>query len=218
MMNKIDSQEAYWDSVAAEKTFTHPIALDKISKAIPCPGKILDYGCGYGRTCLELKDGGFSDVVGVDISSKMISRGQSLNSELNLLYFDGVTLPFPDTSFVFCTLLAVLTCIPTNAGQKQVISEIDRVLIPGGILFVSDYPFQQSARYQERYRQFENEFNLLGTFRLSDGGVVRHHDMLWINELLSQFEVIDENNIDASSMNGNPVRIFQIMAKKKHNC
>lgn len=214
-MNKIDLQETYWDSVATEKTFTHPISLDEIREAILNDGKILDYGCGYGRTCSELISGGFNDVVGVDISSQMIARGNLLNSELNLQHFDGVTLPFPNNSFASCTLLAVLTCIPTNAGQEQVISEINRVLVPGGILFVSDYPLQQSVKYQERYRKFENEFNLLGTFRLSDGGVVRHHDMSWIHELLSQFEVINKNNIDAFSMNGNPVRIFQILAKRK---
>ena len=214
-MNKIDLQETYWDSIAAEKAFTHPIAMDKIREAVEVEGKILDYGCGYGRTCVELKKDGFGDVVGVDISSQMIACGQSLYPGLELLHFDGVTLPFPDESFVACTLLAVLTCIPTNIGQKRAIAEINRVLIPDGILFVSDYPFQQDAGNQDRYHQFENEFGVFGVFRLSDGGVVRHHDMPWIYELLSQFDIINEDNIKVSTMNGNAARIFQILARKK---
>lgn len=216
-MKKIDMQEKYWDGVATQKTFTHPIDMEKIRESIPADGKILDYGCGYGRTCIELNNGGFNDVVGIDISSQMISRGQSSNPGLDIQHFDGATIPFPDNSFVACTLLAVLTCVPTNAGQRQIISEINRVLIPGGVLIVSDYPFQQNAKNQERYRQFEKEFGLFGTFRLPEGAVVRHHDMLWIYELLSQFEIINEDNIDASSMNGNAVRIFQILTKKKHD-
>ena len=99
-MNKIDLQETYWDSFATEKSFTHPISLDEIREVIPNDGKILDYGCGYGRTCNELTRGGFNDVVGVDISSQMIARGKLLNPELNLQHFDGVTLPFPNNTWV----------------------------------------------------------------------------------------------------------------------
>ncbi len=135
---------------------------------------------------------------------------------MELHHFDGVTLPFPDESFVACTLLAVLTCIPTDAGQKHIFSEIDRVLSPNGILFVSDYPLQQNKRNQERYRQFENEFGVFGTFRISDAGVVRHHDMPKIYDLLSQFDILNEDRFEVFTMNGNPARIFQILARKKH--
>ena len=213
-MGTIDLQEHYWDSVASEKDFTHPISADEIKGSIPADGRILDYGCGYGRSCEELISGGLCNVVGVDISSQMIARGLAANPRLDLRHFDGMKLPFPDKSFAACTLVAVLTCIPTNAGQRQIASEINRVLVSGGVLLVSDYPFQSTARNKERYRQFENEFGLYGTFRLSDGGVVRHHDMEWIYELWSQFEIVCERQMDAFSMNGNAVEIFQILAKK----
>ncbi len=213
-MGTIDLQEHYWDSVASEKVFTHPISAEEIKESIPANGRILDYGCGYGRSCEELISGGLGNVVGVDISSEMIARGLTANPKLDLRHFDGLKLPFPDQSFDACTLLAVLTCIPTNAGQRLVASEISRVLVSGGVLFVSDYPFQNDARNKERYRQFESDFGLYGTFRLSEGGVVRHHDMEWIYELWSQFGIVWERQIDAFSMNGNEVEIFQILAKK----
>jgi len=64
------------------------------------------------------------------------------------------------------------------------------------LLYISDYPIQKDARNQQRYRQYENEFGVYGTFRLSDGGVVRHHDMRWIHQLLSDFAVIREEQIE----------------------
>ncbi len=216
-MSEFDVQETYWDNVAAKRTFTHPIRIHELRELIPVEGKILDYGCGYGRTCSELMQGGFGNVIGVDISSRMIARGKSLYPDLDLRRFDGVSLPFPDDTFDACTMLAVLTCIPTDAGQKRVINELHRVLCPGGILYLSYYPIQQDARNQDRYSQFEKEFGVFGVFRLSDGGVVRHHSEPWIYQLLSNFEIIKKDNVKVSTMMGNEARVSQILAKKRTN-
>jgi SAM-dependent methyltransferase len=84
----------------------------------------LDYGCGYGRTCAELMDFGYTDVIGVDISSEMIRSGLFFDAGLNLQQIDGEILPFPDNTFSACTLLSVLTCIPTDIGQQELINSL----------------------------------------------------------------------------------------------
>lgn len=216
-MNPIDVQTAYWDSVAPTKTFSHPVDVDTLRTWVRPDEKILDYGCGYGRTCAQLTENGYSNVTGVDISCQMIKRGLAENPALDLLHADAETLPFPDHSFCACTLLAVLTCIPTDAGQRQVISEIFRVLRPGGILYLSDYPLQSDERNTDRYRQHEAEYGKYGVFGLPEGAVVRHHDMAWIHQLLAPFQRIREQPIEVSTMNGNKATIFQIIAKKPEN-
>ena len=214
-MNKLDYQQTYWDRIATKKTFTHSIQLDKFQELVSLQSKILDYGCGYGRTCAELIENGYSDITGIDISSEMIKRGLSLYPDINLQHVDNGILPFGDHTISACTLLAVLTCIVTNAGQRDVIGELCRVLKPGGILYISDYPLQKDQRNKERYHQFENEYGNLGVFGLPDGGVVRHHTMSWIYDLLFQFDILMEENVDVSTMNGNQATIFQIIAKKR---
>jgi SAM-dependent methyltransferase len=214
-MTELATQKPYWDRVATQKTFTHPLDLERLQELIPADGPILDYGCGYGRTCAQLVENGYSQVTGVDISSGMIARGLSLHPGLDLRPVDGQSLPFPDGSFVACTLLAVLTCIPTDEGQTVLMQELRRVLRPDGILYLSDYPLQSDERNQVRYRQFEAEYGQFGVFRLPDGGVVRHHQMDWIHSLLSGFELLSEVSIPASTMNGNPTTIFQIIARKQ---
>lgn len=213
-MSKIDIQKEYWDGVAKKKTFTHPICMNVFRESVSAGEAILDYGCGYGRTCHQLVECGYCNVVGIDISSQMIAHGKALNPSLELLHFHGKTIPFPDESFPACTLLAVLTCIPTDAGQTRVINEIHRVLCPGGLLYVSEYPIQKDPRNQKRYLQYEDEFGIYGVFRLSDGGVVRHHEMSWVYRLLSAFTVIWEDKIKVCTMNGNATEVFQMVAKK----
>jgi SAM-dependent methyltransferase len=213
-MSEIDIQKAYWDAVAKTKTFTHPIPTHVFRGLLSADARILDYGCGYGRTCSEFFEAGYRSIWGIDISAAMITRGHSLHPELALLRFDGISLPFADCSFDACTMLAVLTCIPTDAGQKRAIDEIHRVLRPGGVFFMSDYPLQSDTRNQRRYREFTSELGMYGVFRLSDGAVVRHHDMGWIHRLLCEFEILGEESIRVSTMNGNAADIFQIFARK----
>jgi ubiquinone/menaquinone biosynthesis C-methylase UbiE len=214
-MNDLDCQKTYWDSVATKKTFAHPIHFKTFRELIPPGNKILDYGCGYGRTCAELMEIGYSDIVGVDISSEMINHGLSLYPGLNLRHIDNGILPFSKNMFAACTLFAVLTCMPTDMGQKALIKELRRVLNPKGILYLSDYPLQRDKRNQERYKQFEKRYGKFGVFRLTDGGIVRHHDMPWIYRLLSQFDIIKEATIQVPTMNGNIAEVFQIIARKK---
>lgn len=214
-MNELDRQTAYWDRVADSKTFSHPLRFDVFEKLVPRDASILDYGCGYGRTCEELLTHGYQNVVGADISRKMIERGLQGDPSLNLVCFDGGELPFADESFDACTLLAVLTCIPTDAGQAEVVRQLHRVLRPGGILYVSDYPLQDDERNAARYRSFESEYQTYGVFRLPDGAVVRHHDPARIAALLGGFDTLREDRFPVTTMNGNPAQIFQVIARKK---
>lgn len=219
-MSTLDRQTAYWDGVADKKAFTHPIRMEMVRALLPLQSRILDYGCGYGRTCAELVAAGYTDVVGVDISSAMIDRGRALHPDLGLRHIEGDTLPFADNHFDACFVLAVLTCIPTDSGLKKLMAELRRVLRPGGLLYVSDYPLQQDERNQKRYRQFEKVFGAYGTFRLSDGdgadgGVVRHYEMPFIYKLLSGFDIVKEFRMMVSTMEGNKAEIFQIISKVK---
>lgn len=182
---------------------------------IPPQGRILDYGCGYGRTCVELVKNGYRNVTGVDISSEMIRHGLSSHPALDLHHIGDGILPFEDNTFSACILMAVLTCIPTDTGQKKIIRELHRVLKPEGILYASDYPLQQDKRNNERYRRFEAEYKHYGVFRLSDGGVFRHHAMSRVYRLFSRFGILRENRIKVLTMNGNNAEIFQIFAQKR---
>jgi len=212
-MKAFDVQAEYWDAVADSKTFTHPLPMTVLQGLVSPAAKILDYGCGYARTCCELLEAGFQNVCGVDISTAMINRGRRGNPNMDLRTFDGNSVDYEDGAFDACLLMAVLTCIPSNRGQEIAIANVHRLLSAGGIALVSDYPLQTDARNLRRYQEYEQEFGVLGMFR-TQGVVVRHHDMRWIHELLSEFEILWKQEIRVRTMNGHDSDVFQIIVRK----
>jgi ubiquinone/menaquinone biosynthesis C-methylase UbiE len=99
------NQEDYWNRVADEKNFTTPFQFDLFSKYVDKDAKILDYGCGYGRTLFELKEHQFTHLHGVDFSEAMIKRAQSKGSgDINLssIYKRSITFR---RSYLRCCIL-----------------------------------------------------------------------------------------------------------------
>ena len=134
--------------------------------------------------------------------------------EAAFLAIEAGRLPCGDESIDAVLLFAVLTCIADDAVQKNLLREIKRVLRPGGLLVVSDYPLQTDMRNLTRYEQFKVEFGGFGRFRLPGGAVLRHHPRAWFDELLEGFRIEEAVELDAKTMNGNPARILQLWARK----
>lgn len=214
-MKSLDNQTEYWDSVVDSKSFTHPIDIERFTSLVSKEQKILDYGCGYGRTCEELWRCGYRNIIGVDTSEKMIERGKKEFPYLSLQIISNSCLQFEDNSFDMVILFAVLTCVPTNQGQKQIIKESSRILKKGSLIYVSDYWLQDDDRNRKRYERSKDVYDTYGIFEVLDGGVLRHHDKLWIKKLFSNFETIDFADIDVITMNGNKAKAFQYFGRKK---
>lgn len=215
-MSNPDRQVAYWDRVAEEKVFSHPFHFDRILPLLPRRPRILDYGCGYGRTVGELVHAGFEDVVGVDPSRRMIEIGRRRDPRLDLRCVQTGRLPFEDAAFDLVVLFAVLTCVVSDRGHRAMLDEIERVLRPGGILYLSDYPLQADARNVGRYERWSERYGVYGTFELTDGAVVRHFEMAYLRELLSAFGEVSLHFEDVATMNGNQARIVQFVGRKTH--
>lgn len=213
-MENLAQQSDFWDRSAASKVFSHPLDHARFAREVSAEAAVLDYGCGRGRLCAELAQRGFASVVGVDYSPQMIEAAKREHPKLYVAVVDGSVLPFADESLDAVLLFAVLTCIPSDTAQRELMAQISRVLKRGGLLLISDYPLQTDARNVERYSAFAQEFAVHRTFRLPNGGVVRHHQREWFAELLDGYSIHDEIDIDATTMNGNPAHIVQILARR----
>ena len=111
-MNPLDNQFEYWNSVSESEIFNHPLDVERFRSYVSQNGKILDFGCGYGRICNELYSEGYRKIIGVDSSKAMIERGHKMFPHLNLETIND-NLPFVSGVFDAVILFAVLTCIPT---------------------------------------------------------------------------------------------------------
>lgn len=204
-------QSGYWDRGAA-KTFTHPLADDFLA-ALQLGDRILDYGCGYGRSLAQLGGLGFTNTVGVDFSREMVARGRREQPRLDLRHIQRPSLDEPDQSFDAALILAVLTCIVGDDEQTIVLQEIRRLLRPGAVLFISDMPLQEDERNRSRYAEGVVH-GPHGTFDTGDGGLVRHHADSHMEGWLAGFQPISRRRIDLTTMHGNPATGIQFVARK----
>ena len=102
--------------------------------------QVLDVCCGTGDVAFALESTG-AQVTGLDFSEPMLSvarqrQSQRGSSQVRFLQGDALRLPFPDHSFDVVTISYGLRNLSDfHAG----LSELSRVLKPGGRLLVLDF-------------------------------------------------------------------------------
>jgi SAM-dependent methyltransferase len=205
----LNSQYEYWNTTGTQKSFAHPLNLRRVRQWISDEGCILDFGCGYGRVLGELSKEGYDKLIGVDFSPAMIAAARAQYPEIAFEQIESLTIPLPDASVDGVLLFSVLTCIPTNEGQQELLREVNRVLNRGGLLYISDLWLQEDERNLTRYARDEQKYGIYGVFDLPEGVTVRHHDREWIETLTSDFTPVALDEMEVVTMNGNPAKAFQ---------
>ncbi len=176
-------------------------AVDRIVGMIePPPGStLLDAGCGVGMDTIRLARRGYR-VVGMDFSESAlgIARQNILSAgmadRVELRAEDLTALSFPDASFSYILCWGVLMHIPE---VEKALSELVRVLKPGGALVLSEINVRSAQRVVFRAIQRLRGKGGAGIrktpagvehwFTTPDGElVVRHTDMDWLVSALEQ--------------------------------
>jgi SAM-dependent methyltransferase len=204
----------YWNRVAPEKNFTTPLPLELLQNRLAPQARILDYGCGYGRTLTLLEQSGFTQTLGLDFAPAMLQRGHRQHPHLRLAACAPGRVPLADQSVDAVLLLAVLTCIRHDRDQRSLLNELTRVLRPGGLLLVNDFLLAPDQRNQERYARFAKQFGTYGVFAISGGGVMRHHDPAWLDQLFSGLHPLVRKETPFTTMNGNSAQGVTLLLQR----
>jgi ubiquinone/menaquinone biosynthesis C-methylase UbiE len=102
---------------------------------------VLDIGCGNGYTLVSLARTIEGNLTGLDFSENMIEGARllverfasELRSRPSFSSCDVRHIPFPDNSFDTVISERLIFNLPTRADQEATISEVHRVLRPGGL-------------------------------------------------------------------------------------
>jgi tellurite methyltransferase len=191
-----------WDKIFAERgrVFTAPHSdIERVVKLIRDNdgSRILDLGCGTGRYVVHFTRLGF-DVYAFDASPKALSMTQDWLKEENLeanLCEHQMENPFPYEDNVFDAVISIQV-IHHNLMKniRRTIKEIERVLRPGGILFVT-FPVLHPGPVSE-----EDDWKLVeveeGTYipqRGWESGIPHHYFTL--EEISIEFHSFDIHDI-----------------------
>ena len=111
-------------------------------------GRLLNVGCAHGPDFLPFTKS--FELYGVDFSTKMLrfarKYAQKFNFVANLSLADVSHLPYPDETFAWAMSVATYHHIKGKEPRQAVVSELRRVLRPGGEAFITVW-----NRWQPRF-------------------------------------------------------------------
>ena len=130
-------------------------------------GRLLDVGCGAGRTTAPLSDRGY-DVVGIDISADMVERARALFPDLTFEIGDVTDLDYSDDAFEYVVFAHNgIDYVHPESERERAFREIRRVLTDDGVLVFSTH----NAWY--RYPALVSDHSFLRTFYVGNGNLKR---------------------------------------------
>jgi SAM-dependent methyltransferase len=133
MNTQLTENNPFKNSLRLEHAFVWQFLNDSNTKY----GKILDYGSYNGNLLRELSNFSLlNEGIGVDLNKEAVNQfADTLPKNVRLVHIEKTNvIPFPDNYFDCITFIGVLEHIHR---QDLILSELYRVLRPGGLIFVS---------------------------------------------------------------------------------
>jgi ubiquinone/menaquinone biosynthesis C-methylase UbiE len=194
--NAFDSIAGEWDSYRATPSSVLRLFLPLLPKKKALI--VLDAGCGNARNAIEIaRRASVSRVVGIDVSKEMLGFGRKrvkeagLGKLVRLLKADfAKRVPLRAESVDAAFYLASLHHL-TEAEQRAAFAEMQRVVAPGGLVFVAVWNKAQRAFLEERAKSFFVDWKKRGGEKIK-----RFHYFFDARELealgeAAGFEVVD---------------------------
>jgi ubiquinone/menaquinone biosynthesis C-methylase UbiE len=156
----VERRNHFWKRTEQYRSLGHDrlAAADFVARgAEPLEGPALDVGTGKGLLAMALARKGL-DVLSADVSAedqdlaRLLAEEAGLSERIRFLLGDASSLPFPDGHFGTCAMMDVLHHLERGG---PVLSEMERVLRPGGMMVVADFD--------------EAGFELVGRVHASEG-------------------------------------------------
>lgn len=159
--------------------------------------KLVDLGCGYGWFCRSAREQGAEQVIGIDLSKKMLNRAKELTEDPAIEYRqqDLAALQLPSASYDLVYSSLALHYI---ADLNKLFATVYAALVNGGqFIFTAEHPIYTAPKHQGWLVNSEGQKSWPVNGYQQEGkrvsnwlakGVIKQHHMLgtYINLLVQQ--------------------------------
>lgn len=144
--------------------------------------KILDIGCGAGRTTFNLYKSGYKNIIGFDLSAAMISAccRRVMDEKLDIQFICGnaCEMNFADNVYDACIFsFNGLMTIPKRENRAKVFTQVFRVLKENGVFIFTTHDIQN-----ETFRKYWNDEKVLWENGTQDKRLYEYGDMIFIDK------------------------------------
>ncbi|WP_051466661.1 methyltransferase domain-containing protein [Actinomadura oligospora] len=136
-----ENDDRSFDEAAVEMT------AEMIRRLDPKPGdRVLDVGCGNGTPALQLARACEVEVLGISVSERQVARAneraraEGVADRVSFQVVNAMDLPFEAASFDGAWALESMLHMP---DKVQVLSEVARVVRPGGRVPIADMVYKE---------------------------------------------------------------------------
>lgn len=108
--------------------------------------KVVDLGCGYGWFCRWAAENGAADVLGIDVSRRMLDRAEAMTSHAAITYrnADLETIELPEATFDLAYSSLAFHYVE---NLPRLLRVIHSALVPGGkLVFSIEHPIFTAPR------------------------------------------------------------------------
>ncbi|GAA4270746.1 bifunctional demethylmenaquinone methyltransferase/2-methoxy-6-polyprenyl-1,4-benzoquinol methylase UbiE [Aquimarina gracilis] len=124
------------------------------------PEKVLDVATGTGDLAINLAKTGATEIIGLDISAGMLEVGknkvkaQKLDDVISMVKADSENLPYTDNYF---DAITVAFGVRNFENLEKGLSEIFRVLKPGGLFVVLETSLPTKTPYKQGHKFYSTK-------------------------------------------------------------
>jgi len=169
------NNSGYWHRDTKSMIFTTPLPPKCFLKYIYKDSKILDFGCGYGRLVTYLRNRGYYNYLGIDISKGLISRAKKTNPTCAFQVASLETLLKEKKKFDAVIILGVIENILGNTKRKKFAKEVFNILNNKGVVYLETFLLDKKI-HGSNYLIAHSTHKPYGTLILKEGKLLLFHD------------------------------------------